>query len=209
MRVGSIASELSIDEKAIRVFLRSKYGNLRDGQWCRRYWDLTPEQAESVRLHFKDGGPRASSGRTRRDAWPSIIPKELRKCIKLTQAGLLEKEVLGLVSAPNYITIETREGSRFDFISVIRNFHPGGLTVRMGRGRGKWSSTLFSDGTFYSHSENQPTSFHNVPRYYVEAQYLFLKVGDGDYSYHHRDYVGRLLEVSPIPERLVDLLVKS
>ena len=185
MRVSTLASDLGVDPKDIRKFLRSQYGNVGTGG----RWDLSPEQIEQVRWRFEGEGrrepraPRATGG--------MYIPSLVRR----HSGPAIEDKVRGLQANPQDIHVKV-VGSTEDLVfhRIIQRWEGGG--------RRSPSSVvvLLSNGEF-KESKDLP----GVPNWLLESQYCLVR-GENCYHTHHVNYVQLLAETS-IPQWLVLSLI--
>ena len=183
MRVSALASELEVDPKDIRKFLRSEYGPVGTGG----RWDLDQPQVERVRWRFGDGG----GGRTPRATGGTYIPPLVRR---QTGPGIVDK-VRQLQAEPQDIHIKVA-GSDEDLV-----FHR--IMNGWGRrgGRSSHVVVLLSNGEF-----KESKDITEVSSWLLESQYCLIRRGERYYA-HHKNYVQALSEVS-IPLWLVSQLIE-
>jgi len=183
MRVSILASELGVDPKDIRRFLRSRYGQVGTGG----RWNLDQQQVEQVRWRFGGEG-----GRSTRTTGGTCVPSLVRRH---AGPGMVDK-VRKLQAEPQDIHIKV-VGSTEDLV-----FHRIMGDWR-GRSRGKSVSNtvvLLSNGEF-KESKDLP----GVSHWLLETRYCLIKRGEC-YYVHHLNYVNALSEIS-IPYWLVSNLV--
>ena len=189
MRVSELASQLEVDPKDIRKFLRSEYGQVGTGL----RWDLDQTQIERVRWRFGEGGGGRRVPRTPRAIGGMYIPPLVRR-----QSGPeIVNKVKLLRDEPQDIHIKV-VGSTEDLIfhRIINSWR---RNTR--KSSGNTEVVLLSNGEF-----KESKDLTGVNNWLLESQYYLIKRGDRYYAYH-RNYVQALSEVS-VPLWLVPQLIE-
>jgi len=191
MRVYTLAAELGVEDKAIRQFLRSRYGT--QGRGAR--WELDEAQVREVRFRFEEGiGHRV----TRRGSDSDLsIPPLARKHGDSNLPAL----VRALRQDPQKYTtsIPVVGGEPMVFRRIMSTY--GGRYTRRGQGG---TIAFLSDGTFLDARDATSPDAHLLERNYTVTP--SPPEGSTRLVIHHINYVEALKVVPNIPHRLRTLL---